>query len=116
MAGAQHRLKEALRRYVESGDNSEVQAVIDAHPALIRDDGGEYPDFHRILDLVIDGRSFRVCRWISNGERLSLVPTERAQPSVSGVPLWLSGQRLRDWAQEEEEEPSQDATDWEQYR
>ena len=116
MTSAQHRLREALRKYVETGDESEMQAAIDAHPELISESAGEYPDFHRVMDLVVGGRSFRVCRWISKGEMLLLVPTKRADPSNAGVPLWLSRDRLRDWAEEEEENPSQDATDWEEYR
>lgn len=119
MTDAQETLRETVRDYLASGDTAWLRTTIAAHPEIVSEEHGAYPDLHRILDLVVDGRHLRLCRWISRGERLSLVPMtppRLAEPAIDGVPLWLSGPRLREWADDEEEALSQAATDGERYR
>lgn len=111
----QSELKAALNHYFSSGDTSKLQSVISAHSDLVSTEYGEYPDFHRIVDIQIGSGNFRVCRQISQGEMLTLLPVNEAL-DMPGVPLWLEGEKLRGWARNEEENPSDGPTNWDQYR
>ncbi|RCS56456.1 hypothetical protein [Parvibium lacunae] len=108
-------LKSSLINFLTSGDESSLIAMIDEHPEIVTSVYGDYPDFHRVVDVVIGGKYYRVCRQISNDERLTLSVID--EPSdVSGVPIWLEGEKLRKWAEAEEEDPSDEPVDWEKYR
>lgn len=61
----QCQLKSALFRYLESGDSAELFKVLSIHPEIISEKYGEYPDVHRLIDLRVGERGFRVCRQIS---------------------------------------------------
>ena len=111
----QGQLKSALSRYLESGDGVELRQVLSAHPEVISEEHGEYPDVHRLVDLRVGERNFRVCRQISQGELITLVPIGELF-DTPGVPLWLTGEKLTLWATNEEESPSDEPTDWSQYR
>ena len=116
MNEAQEKLREALQDYLESGDPAQVDRLLKLHPELISEAHGDYPDFHRVLDLSVSGRALRVCRWVSKGEELSLLPIAQADESAEGVPLWLTGRRLRDWLDHETDSPEDGPTDWDRYR
>lgn len=111
----QSQLRSALLCYFESGDATEFCNLTSSHPEIIATDYGEYPDMHRLMDLRVGERNFRVCRQISRGEMISLVPIEELF-NTPGVPLWLTGEKLALWAANEEKNPSDEPTDWNQYR
>jgi hypothetical protein len=111
----QEQFKHQAHEFANTGDGAGLSALIANHPELCTTQAGEYPNFHRILDIWVGGRFFRVCRQISHGEALVAVPID--EPSdVPGVPLWLTGEKLREWAVDEEENPSDEPTDWNKYR
>jgi hypothetical protein len=110
----QRRLKSALFQYHESCDGVELFEVLSTHPEIFSGKYGEYPDVHRLIDLRVGARGFRVCRQISQGELITLVPIEEVF-NTSGVPLWLTGEKLVLWAIDEKESPSDEPTDWSRY-
>ena len=110
----QSQLKSALSRYLESGDGVELRKVLTAHPEVISEEYGEYPDVHRLVDLRVGDRNFRVCRKISQDELITLVPIGEMF-DAPGVPLWLTGDKLALWASNEKDDPSDEPTDWSQY-
>lgn len=111
----QSELKHALDDLLNSGAVSALESLIDSHPEAVARKSGDYPDFHRIVDIQIGTKHYRICRQISAGEVLTVLPIEEALDSP-GVPIWLQGEKLRSWARIEEENPSDDPTDWELYR
>ena len=72
--------------------------------------------FHRIADICVGSKCYRVSRQISKGEKITLSLIDNVKDDISGVPIWLEGEKLKEWAQAEEEDPSQGPTDWEKYR
>lgn len=112
---ADTQVRQALFRYIESGHVSELREILVSHPNLVSGGSGDYPDVHRLMDVVIDGSGFRVCRRISDGKSIRFAPINDIS-NVPGVPLWLSGERLILWAAHEEENPADSPFDWIQYR
>lgn len=112
---ADTQVRQALFRYIESGDVSELREILVSHPNLVSGGAGDYPDVHRLMDVVIDGSGFRVCRRISEGESICFAPINDIS-NVPGVPLWLTGERLTLWAAQEEENPADSPFDWIHYR
>jgi hypothetical protein len=111
----QSQIKDALLRYLESGDVTDFGRLIDACPEIISIGYGEYPDMHRLMDLKVEDRNFRVCRQISQKENITLTPIDDLS-DTPGVPLWLTGEKLTLWAAHEQENPSNEPTDWSKYR
>jgi hypothetical protein len=108
-------LKSSLIIFLTSGDESSLIAMLDQHPEIVTSVYGDYPDFHRVMDVSIGGKYYRVCRQISKDESLTLSVVD--EPSdVAGVPIWLEGEKLRQWAKSEEDDPSDQPIDWERYR
>ncbi|MBB5020610.1 hypothetical protein HNQ59_003935 [Chitinivorax tropicus] len=108
-------LKRALSHYLEFGDSEELRQILNAHPEVISAEYGEYPDMHRLMDLRIGDRNFRLCRQISQQESITLIPIEELF-DTPGVPLWLTGGKLVLWATDEKENPSDEPIDWNRYR
>ncbi|WP_212796274.1 hypothetical protein [Pseudomonas sp. St316] len=111
----QSQLKSALSRYLETGDGVDLRKVLIPNPEVITEEYGEYPDVHRLVDIRIGDRNFRVCRKISQGELITLTPIEELF-DTPGVPIWLTGDKLTLWATDEKEDPSDEPTDWSRYR
>jgi hypothetical protein len=111
----QNELKSALVNFLDFGDASVLRSMIAVHSEIFATSYGDYPDTHRIIDFCIDNQYFRVCRQISTGEKLYLLPIDEAT-NGSGVPLWLVGEKLLEWAKSEADEPSDEPTDWERWR
>ena len=111
----QGQLKSALSDYLEHDDEAELSHILASNPEVVSAEYGEYPDVHRLVDVRIGERSFRVCRQISQGELITLTPIEEVI-DTPGVPLWLTGEKLALWAANEEEDPSDEPTDWNRYR
>ncbi len=93
-----------------------LRETIEKHPEVMSSDYGIYPDFHRIADICIGSKCYRVCRQISEGEKITLSLIDEPISDVPGVPIWLEAEKLKEWARSEEDDPSQGPIDWEQYR
>lgn len=107
-----------LNKFIGSGDSLGILELIRSHPELISKvppGAVDYPDFHRIVDIKLKNDCYRICRQISANESLFLTRIDEAL-GTPGVPLWLEGEKLKEWAQKEEEDPSDEPTDWESYR
>lgn len=111
----QEQFRQQANEFVNTGDGASLATLIATYPELRTTEVGEYPDFHRIFDIRVGHQVFRVCRQISQGETLVAVPID--EPSdMPGVPLWLVGEKLREWADDELQNPSDEPTDWNKYR
>ena len=111
----QSKLKGMLKDFFKSGDASNLELLVESHPELIAKNFGDYPDFHRVVDVQIGDKHYRICRQISAGESLTFSPIDKARDEP-GVPIWLEGEKLKAWAHDEVENPSDDPTDWDVYR
>lgn len=111
----QDEMKSALHTFLTSGNKVAIKSLIVEYPDLVTQDIGDYPDCHRITDVCIDNKHYRVCRQISAGEKLTLSEIKESLNEL-GVPIWLEGEKLKKWAKEEEENPSDEPNDWEMYR
>ena len=111
----QTELKSSLITLLDIGNESAVASIITKYPEVIATASGEYPDSHRIADVCIQNKNYRVCRQISDDEKLTLALID--EPSdAPGVPIWLEGEELRRWAKSELENPADEPTDWESFR
>lgn len=108
-------LKIAIEAYLAGGDKLLLENIIKRNPEIITTKSGEIPDFHRIMDIKIKGKFYRLCREISNNESLLLKLTN-VPSDVDGVPFWLQGEKLKSWANEELENPSDGPIEWDKYR
>lgn len=111
----QHEFWSCLTEFLQTGASDRLQTWIQSHPEVLVAPLGEYPDVHRIVDVRLETGEFRICRKISAGEALTAAPIEKPSKSP-GVPLWLTGEKLREWAALEAQEPSDEPTDWGKYR
>ena len=111
----QHEFWSHLTEFLQTGATDRLQAWILSHPEVHVAPIGEYPDVHRIIDIQLATEAFRVCRKISAGEALTVLPIEKPLKDP-GVPLWLTGAKLCQWAADEDREPSDEPTDWSKYR
>ena len=113
----QTNLKTALIDFYDNGNKSGIKQIIKNYPEIVTPVHGDFPDLHRIFDISIGFRSYRVCRKISEGEKLTLSLIKNdASSDVEGAPIWLTGEKLRVWAESEVESPSKEAIYWEVWR
>jgi len=70
---------------------------------LIRPCNHSYPERHRVCDIEVDGKYYRILRCVTCSERLAFeqIREESACTSVLGLPLWLTGEHLRRWVANE---------------
>ena len=108
----QKRVKLLLNDYFKLGDGSDLLIFLNKHPEIINNKHGEYPDFHRIADIQIGENKYRICRQISKNEYLTFIEIDKVM-NESGVPLWLEGKKLKEWA---ESDDIDEEVDWEKYR
>ncbi|MCE3607541.1 hypothetical protein LXA47_28635 [Massilia sp. P8910] len=97
----QSELRFALSDFLVSGNAAMLQFIIEKNPEIVVSYKGEYPDVHRITDVSLGDKCYRVCRQISAGEKLIFAPINEVMVEP-GVPLWLSGEKLNVWAELEE--------------
>ena len=115
----QDKLKEHWERYLDKGTSSLLADFVIGHPQAQEVCAHEYPYLHRICDLTLYDKRFRVlrciaCNGIAGNERLMFKPIDVEYSGKSGVPYWLSGEGLRKWAEAEEEvEGSTEPEDYE---
>lgn len=118
MAAWRNQLRLVWELYLNTGEATSLLAFIEAHPQSMQACGHEYPHLHRISDIVLNGRAFRVTRCFACGEELSFLPisSDTAAPKLGGVPYWLSGAKLGQWIEDESREDPEEDVDWEKYR
>ena len=112
------KLKDAYQRFLRDNDEAALLAAIGALPRHLLSKDVEYPEVHRICDIRLLGKTFRVCRLVDveDGEvRVFIEPTSFASDEP-GVPYWLQGERLLEWIREETECTSKGPSDWDAYR
>jgi hypothetical protein len=112
----QDKFKLLLSDYLELGDKAGLLAILEEYPEAVSAEYGEYPDFHRITDIQLGSKIYRVCRQISQNEKLTFMAIDELRDQVSGVPLWLEGEKLKAWAEAEEDDSTDEPVDWESYR
>jgi uncharacterized protein (TIGR02996 family) len=88
--------------------------------------GHDYPQRHRLCDVRLRGEPFRVTRCMTCNGKLQLFRVaDSVWGSEPGVPLWLEGEALRRWIEDEraaesaaegDEDLRDHPTDWERYR
>jgi hypothetical protein len=111
-------IRRAWERYLVDGDAvALLTAVREQRCGPLP--GAEYPELHRICDIDLCGRAYRVLRYVDRAggdPELFLVPTDVPGLDQPGVPYWLQGNALIQWIHDEIERPAEDQVDWEQYR
>jgi hypothetical protein len=99
----------AFERFLRDHDaRSLLAAAASARDPLAR--GANWPELHRICDVVVDGQGWRVCRLVDSvtGDRsLFLDPTDTPSGDP-GVPYSLQGQALLKWVRAESASPSKE--------
>ena len=111
----QKKVKLLLNDYFKLGDESDLLIFLNKHPEIISNnklEEYEYPDVHRIVDIQIGENKYRICRQISKNEYLTFIEIDKVM-NESGVPLWLEGKKLKEWA---ESDDIDEEVDWEKYR
>jgi hypothetical protein len=104
--------------FLQTGECESLAQFIDKHPKIKKEEcSHNYPWNHRLLDVIIGDQAYRVSRCISCGEQLTFTPIDaNAANREPGVPTWLTGDALKQWAREEEERPAEDPVNWEVQR
>lgn len=94
--------REYMERFLRDGDEDSLVRFLE-----IESDQGDscehsYPTRHRIQDVIFRGASYRLSRCVACGERLFL---ERVDAAIDtpGVPLWVTGDALKQWVQDPDE-------------
>lgn len=106
-------LRTSWERFLQDDDESAFIGAI--RSAKFERPIGEYPWLHRISDIQLSNKWYRVIRFVDEAEQVFIqdCDTPSAEP---GVPYWLQGDALRRWIRDEEEAPAKGPIDWEQYR
>ena len=110
--------REAWERFLADADGAALLSAIRTQPQR-RPPDAEYPEFHRLCDVVLNGESYRVSRLVDldDGQELLYIDlTDVPHFDVQGVPYWLQGKALRRWVRDETEYPADEEIDWEEYR
>ncbi len=110
-------LKRLWERYLSDLVAAPLLAFLGAHPRATLDCGHEYPHLHRVCDVALSGRMFRVNRCVTCGEALFFrpIPADVARPDEPGVPYRLSGAKLARWVDDVRRNDPKEETDWELY-
>jgi hypothetical protein len=118
MTGRRDVLRLIWEQYLLDGEPTPLLAFIEAHPESMTACSHEYPHMHRICDIILNEKAFRVTRCVSCGEELSFPPitSDIAQCGGSGVPYWLSGAKLSQWVEDVTSHDPEEAADWHKYR
>ncbi len=109
-------LKTAWECYLDDNDAPAFRAAIAEYGEVQPPLTAEYPELHRVADVVLDGHGFRIVRYVhGDAETLFVVSHSATDPHEQGVPYSLSGLQLRRWIEDESRNPSKDPTDWDSY-
>jgi hypothetical protein len=113
-------LKQAWELFLKNGDKDAPLKAIENSTDSPSDDF-DYPYLHRICDMEIRGRAYRVVRVADEDESVYINECD-TYSEVGGVPYWLNGEQLRRWIRLETGEELNDdydpesATNWEMFR
>lgn len=110
-------LIQAWEKYLDDANESALLSAIESNKSKIPDTF-DYPYVHRICDIKLNGKPFRVVRVVDIKKKvimLSINPTNTPRFQESGVPYELKGEKLFKWIEAEEENPSKEDTDWNVY-
>jgi hypothetical protein len=103
--------------FSDKADEAVLLSFIESNPALKKLPALGYPQLHRIRDIVLCGRSFRVMRAVlADSEQLFFSDITDPNLEAAGVPDWLTGEKLKAWIQAEEVSPSKDRVNWDTFR
>ncbi len=116
MTELQKQIKAALESFLDKSDPNSLQHLLTDNSVVCAGVNGDYPNLHRIMDILIGKSWYRVCRKASADEQLFFVPIDAPDNTVPGVPLWLEGEQLRKWIEDEEAEPSEGPINWDKYK
>src|SRR5688572_13833338 len=114
---SQRELRALWEQYELTGDTEPLAAFVETQASSLAECEHEFPYKHRICDVQLRGRYFRVLRCVECDEQLAFVPiAPNLARDVPGVPYWLQGEVLAAWLAEEAECPTKAPVDWERYR
>ena len=108
----------AYSQFLDDGDVTSFLEAISQHGGRAPSDDVDYPHSHRICDVTLDSRGFRICRVYDvddRSSRLFVFPSDYVSDHT-GVPFWLTGDALHRWVVDEAESPAKAEIDWEQFR
>ena len=88
---------QVLHAALRSGDFSLLVEFVTELDPFDRCCGHDYPEIHRILDFIVDGQSYRVCRCASCAEKLFVFRIPEAGVDTPGVSFELTGEALQQW-------------------
>lgn len=114
------KLKQAWESFLENGDKEALLKAIESFSDPLPDDF-DYPYVHRICDIKICDRTYRVVRLADELESVYINECDTGS-EVGGVPYWLKGEKLRRWIRLETGDEFDDdykpesETDWEMFR
>jgi hypothetical protein len=109
----------AWEQYLVDNDAVALLALLQSLPTRKPLREATYPIHHRLCDIELGGRGYRVTRLVDlddGRERLFIEPTDVPHYGETGVPYWLQGSGLIRWIRDEEALPTDDEIDWESYR
>jgi len=109
-------LKQEIEGFLTTGDALPILSLLRSNPDVQVPCAHAYPFLHRIQDLVLEGRPYRLLRCATCADRLVLEPSSQEAMESPGVPLWLIGEALLYWARREKNYPSEGPIDWEAIR
>jgi len=110
-------LQKRWEDFLKAREEGPLLEVLREHPEAMIHCKHDYPYLHRMTDVVLRGQMHRVLRCSLCHDELTFWPISADLGSPSeGVPHWLKGPKLRRWAEEEAECPTEGDIDWEMFR
>lgn len=110
-------LAKAYSRFLADLDADALLSVIASHGGVAPDSELDCPIAHRIHDISLNGNDYRIVRVYdvdTRDSKLFVFPTD-VPGTHPGVPYELAGDGLHQWVLDELVEPTDEATNWEQY-
>ena len=115
-------LQSAYESYLSTHDDAALLSAIQTHGGNPAPDDVDAPLVHRINDIQLDGKWFRIVRVVSlptGNTELLIYPTDFGSDSP-GVPYSPTGESLLRWVHDELNSEADDwdtwpATDWSKY-
>jgi hypothetical protein len=107
---------DAYQRFLADGDE---QAFAEAFDDVEIPRDVKFPFVHRICDLEVLGKSYRICRVVDIDARTAKLYVNPLGASIRddtpGVPFSLEGEPLFRWVLNERDTPSKGPVDWSVY-
>ncbi|MGV3722843.1 MAG: hypothetical protein ACO1SX_18215 [Actinomycetota bacterium] len=109
----------AWERFLEDGDDETLLASVHTQPPVSTAGLPDYPAHHRICDVKLQGKAYRLTRVMnmeSGHEQLYIEPTDFPAYEHEGVPYRLNGEALRRWIIDEQKQAAKEEVDWDEWR